>query len=350
MIHIVYPHLNKTSTPNVIGFKLIKYLSTLSEVRAYNWDSFSTIIPKNGDILIGHVSPAPFTIMRRALKQAGWHKKIILQPFNEDIKQIGFLDEFIDECDVYLAITGKYWFERVEKSPFSKWLPKMIHLDLAVDPNHFPFIKNKFNAIGSRKFVYIGNDYHYKNLDYLEKIFEEVPNIEIHTIGKVKSSSKFINHGFLDFNKQENKVLLTNFDFMITVGSADANPTTILESMSWGLIPICTPTSGYHNVPGIVNVPLNNLKSSVEIIKSLNEMPIDKLLSLQTHGRKMLEKNYSWENFFKVVKTQIENVDTLKSDLLIDSPTKVSIKKDFRQLTEFFIKAVLINIRRALLG
>ena len=44
MIHLVYPHLNKISAPNVIGHKLIEFLSQSSAVRAYNWDGSDSMV------------------------------------------------------------------------------------------------------------------------------------------------------------------------------------------------------------------------------------------------------------------------------------------------------------------
>ena len=345
MIHLVYPHQNKISAPNVIGYKLIEFLSQSHPVRAYNWDEFRTIIPSPGDVLIGHVCPAPFTVMQRALKERGWHKKIIMQPYNEDVRQIGFLDAHIDECDAFLAITGKYWFDRVASTAFAHWRPKMIHLDLAVDREQFPYLKTTFNKEGERKFLYIGNDRPGKNLNYLEEIFEKLPSIQIHTIGKIPSSRKFINHGYLNFKEKESKSLLDEFDFMITVGNADANPTTVLESMSWGLIPICTPTSGYVNEEGIVNVPLGNAQAARDIIESLNLMPQSELSRLQISGQKALKDNYNWPRFLNTVKEQIE-LNGLKTQTNINKRADSVIGRDYLQLCKFSIKAILKNIER----
>jgi glycosyltransferase involved in cell wall biosynthesis len=345
MIHLVYPHLNKISAPNVIGHKLIEFLSKSNAVRAYNWDEFRTIIPEPGDVLIGHVCPAPFTVMKRALKEDGWFKKIIMQPYNEDVRQIGFLDTYIDDCDAFLAITGNYWFARVANTQFAHWLPKMIHLNLAVDREHFPYLKTTFNGEGKRKFLYIGNDRAGKNLDYLEEIFEKLPTIEIHTIGKVPKTRRFINHGYLNFKEKSNKELLNTFDFMITVGNADANPTTVLESMSWGLIPICTPTSGYVNERGIVNVPLGDAQAARDIIESLNAMPKSGLIQLQIEGQKALRDNYNWPVFLNKVKAQIEikGAQVLSSEV---SRVGAAIKGDISQLCKYFIKSILKNTER----
>ena len=70
--------------------------------------------------------------------------------------------------------------------------------------------------------------------------------------------------GFMDFSQPEARAAVAGYDFMITVGAMDDNPTTILESMAWGLIPAVTMQSGYENRAGIVNVPLNDALAAVD--------------------------------------------------------------------------------------
>lgn len=341
MIHIVYPHKDKISTPNVIGFTLFKILSQKYEVTMHQWDAFYKIKPKEGDILIGHASPAPLTIVNRSIYEKGWKRKILIIPYTEESKLVGYIDNIIDECDCFIAITGKYWFDRVAQSEFKRWQPKMVHQNLAVDKNHFPRIKENFNKPGSRKFVYIGRDYFYKNLDYLEEIFSILPEIEIHSIGKVKRKRRFIQHGFMDFSTNESKEFLKQFDFMITVGNSDPNPTTILESMSWGIIPICTPTSGYDDSKGIINVPLGHAENAAKIVEYLYNCPTEELIEIRHCGDKELIAKYSWEKFVKVVENQILNQQS--NDL---EPRKVKFNINYKRAVEYFVKALIKNILR----
>ena len=345
MIHLIYPHKNKISAPNIIGYKLIKFLSQYDEVKAHDWDSYYQILPSRGDILIGHLCPLPFTVMKRSLKNDGWKRKIIIGPYNESEDLAPFTDEFIDLCDILLTITGPYWFHRIPNHPFFKrYYPKMVRLDLAVDSTLFPQIKNKFNKAGFRKFVYIGVDNKYKNLDYLEEIFEELPGFEIHSIGRVKSSRKFIHHGFLDFSQDESKNLITNFDFMITTGINDANPTTILEAMSWGLIPICTPTSGYEQCAGILNIPTGDSKAAASILRYYQYCSIGELENIRITGRNSLSDTYTWDNFCQKVYSNIysNNCPTIE-------PRKEKLVKTYNSLWIFFIKSIILNFKRGLL-
>jgi glycosyltransferase involved in cell wall biosynthesis len=300
-IHLVYPHQNKISAPDVIGYVLSQALSSLGPVITYNCDSIGKIVPKPNDILIGHPHPFPFTIFRRSLNNTNWSRIIILQPFNLDVNQVGYIDSIIDRCDRFLAITGKYWFNRIDQSCLTRWSPKMVHIDLAVDRNNFPKIKKVFNLPGQRKFIYIGNDNPVKNVSFLSKIAQVLPEYSFSWAGKGKKRVGLHQLGQIDFSSKHGKELIAQYDFMITVGTADANPTTILEAMSWGLVPVCTPTSGYENVPGIVNVPTNDLEGAVSVLRHLQNAPEEELLTFVNLAEELLTTHFNWDRFSEQV-------------------------------------------------
>ena len=97
---------------------------------------------------------------------------------------------------------------------------------------------------------------------------------------------------------------------MITVGSADANPTTILEAMAWGLIPVCSVQSGYEGFPGIRNISIDCLDDAVETIKTLQLVPEKQLKKWQQENLNLLDKHFNWERFCAQVLNEIENEDT----------------------------------------
>jgi glycosyltransferase involved in cell wall biosynthesis len=310
-VHLVYPHQNKISAPDVIGYALSRALLSIGPVITYDWDSIGKIVPNPNDILIGHPHPFPFTIFRRSLHNNNWSRVIILQPFNLDVNQVGYIDSIIDRCDRFLAITGKYWFDQIDQSCLSRWSTKMVHIDMAVDRNSFPRIKKKFNIPGKRKFIYIGNDNPVKNVSFLSKIAQALPEYCFAWAGKGADHLGLQRLGHIDFSSNIGKELVSQYDFMITVGTADANPTTILEAISWGLVPVCTPTSGYENIPGIVNVPTNDLDGAVSVLKRLQNAPEVELLSLVSRADEMLTTHFNWDRFCGQV------IDALESD---DSP------------------------------
>ena len=98
---------------------------------------------------------------------------------------------------------------------------------------------------------------------------------------------------------------------MITVGSADANPTTILEAMAWGLIPVCSVQSGYEGFPGIRNISIDCLDDAVETIKTHQLIPEEQLKKWQQENLNLLDKHFNWERFCAQVLNEIENKENL---------------------------------------
>ena len=121
-VHLIYPHQPRISCPDAIGFQLGKRLEQHYRVINYDWDEKRTIQPAPGDILLGHPHPAPWTIFRRSMMQKGWQRVLAMSPYTHgDYEQVTFLDAVIGHCDLYLAITGNYWFSSVASSLFSHW-------------------------------------------------------------------------------------------------------------------------------------------------------------------------------------------------------------------------------------
>jgi hypothetical protein len=319
-IHLIYPHKRINSAPNVIGWKVYDFLSQKYNVKVYDWDKFGIIIPNDGDILIGHPHPNPFTIFNLSYTNIKWGKRIVLTPFNCDLKQNAFLDKYIYTADNYIAITGNYWSSNLSNSYFSHWWPKFSPIDLAVDRLVFPIIKKTFNPVGNRKIVYIGHTGWRKNTKYLEKIAAQNPDFTFYWCGKGKSLNGFIPLGYLNFDEKKSQEIISNMDFSITVGEFDANPTTILESMAWGIIPICTKSSGYDIYDSIINVPLNNIEKVSEILQELSIKSCDELYEIQKKNWDLLELEFNWDIFLSKILNIIEEE---KKEILI----KINFKK-----------------------
>ena len=309
-VHLVYPHdNNRISTPDAIGCQLGRRLQARYEVVYHDYTEPGVIVPAPGDVLLGHPHPDPRSIFRRSLKQDGWHRRLMMAPFeHRDFRRISFEDRLIERCDLVLAITGSYWFQTVADSLCSHWRPKMIHLDLAVERGDFPFLKTSFGAPGKRRVVYIGHTAGYKNTPFLSEIAARLPDVDFAWIGTgTRPIPGLANLGFVDFSSQAGKDVIAQFDFLLSVGDADANPTTILEAMSWGLIPVCTPTSGYEGVPGIPNVPLGDAEAAAAVMSRLLLANESDLLAMQSTNRKLLEDHFTWDRFAAQVIDAIES-------------------------------------------
>lgn len=318
-VHLIYPHGPRVSAPDSIGRELGRALSVEYEVRFHEWDAGGALEPLPGDVLIGHPHPDPDTIFRRSAERPGWKRIIAMGPYNEDPEQVSFLDRVLPLCDVFLAITGPYWFERIGRSRFAHWLPKMVRLDMAVNRADFPRIKQSFNPAGSRGLLYIGHSGRMKNTGYLTQIAARCPGMRFGRMGpRLGRIGGLVDHGWQDFASDQSRELVASYDFVITVGRFDANPTTVLEAMAWGLIPVCTPQSGYENVPGIVNVPLDDPAGAADAIERLQQSPEADLLELRALNEAALDSTYSWGRFAATVRQAIES--EVSPPLLPESP------------------------------
>ena len=116
--------------------------------------------------------------------------------------------------------------------------------------------------------------------------------------------------GKLDFSKVDAHKLIKEFDFLITVGTADANPTTILESMAWGLIPVCSVQSGYEGFSGIRNISIDNIDDAVKTINNLQSVSDKELKIWQQINLAELDKHFNWDRFCEQVLAEIKSKDS----------------------------------------
>ena len=311
-VHLVYPHGDLISTPDAIGRELGRRLEARYKVVYHDWSSRGVIEPEPGDVLLGHPHPDRHTVFRSSLEKSGWRRRLMLAPFNHGgPRQVAFEDSIVPKCDLFLAITGPYWFKTVEQSRCSHWRPKMIHLDLAVDGRDYPPLKTSFGLPGKRRVAYVGHTQGYKNTPYLSEIAALVPEADFAWMGGgTREIRGFTALGPIDFGTQAGKDLVAQYDFLLTVGNADANPTTILEAMAWGLIPVCTPTSGYEGIPSIPNVPLDDAPAAAAIVRRLLRADESDLVSMQSANRRLIETEYTWDRFAARVIAAIESTDS----------------------------------------
>jgi glycosyltransferase involved in cell wall biosynthesis len=308
-VHLVYPHGARVSTPDAIGRNVGRYLERSYRVVYHDWDERGVIRPNPGDVLVGHPHPRAASIFRRSARLPGWRRVIMLAPFHHgDLRQVAFEDAVLPRCDLFLAITGPYWMATLDRSACSHWAPKLVHVDLAVDRHDFPPLKEGFNPAGSRRIVYIGNAAWMKNTPYLAEIAAHLPGTEIGWIGDAPASTPGLTrYGYADFASPEGRRLVAGFDLLLMVSTADANPTTILEAMAWGLIPVCTPQCGYSGIPTIPNVPLGDAKAAAAILRTLLDAPAEQLEEMQRANWAALDSHYTWERFGRQVAEAIES-------------------------------------------
>jgi glycosyltransferase involved in cell wall biosynthesis len=310
-VHLIYPHGDRISTPDAIGRELGRRLEATYEVVYHDWWELGIIKPEPGDVLLGHPHPHPKSIFRRSLQQEGWRRRLMLAPFHHgDLRQIAFVDPILPRCDLFLAITGPYWARTLGESACSHWRPKMIPLEQAIDRSDFPPVKTVFNAPGKRRVLYIGHSGRGKGTGYLAEIAALVPEAEFAWVGGGRPIRGLTAFGYTDFSTQAGKDLVSGFDFLMMCGNADSSPTTILEAMAWGLIPICTPTCGYEGIPGITNVPNGSKAAAADIVRRLLAADESELRATQAANRRMVDARYNWDRFTAQVVKAIESTES----------------------------------------
>lgn len=309
-IHLIYPCSDAISCPPAIGRKLREALNVIAPVTVHALDADYVITPGRGDILIGHPGWEPWHVFNRSVRQCGWARRIGIQPFCPgDPRLQAATDRVIGYCDVFLAICGAWWFARTEATIFTHWRPKLIHLDLAVDRRDFPPLKESFSAPGQRRFLYIGHSAWYKQPDYLCALARARVG-QIAWIGKMRRRLRGPERlGVRDFANHEAQQDLKDFDFLLTVGNADANPTTILEAMAWGLVPVCTVQSGYAGMPGVINLPVDDVDAALAVLDRLQVMPDDALKAMQVENHRLLEQHFNWPRLCAQVVTAVSGND-----------------------------------------
>ena len=311
-IHLVYPHEPKARTPDSIGFNLAKELRAHGyDVRLYSlYDELLVpFIPTRNDILIGHPRWENNNTFRQLLKKKGWGRIIVLHPFcPRDLWSYAHLYFYCIFADSFIAITGKYWKNEIINTHFSEWHNKILQLDLAIDTKFFPRVKKKFNQAGKRKFLFVGNHPHFKNVDFLNRLAGNLKNVEFHRIGPVGRKFKnLIQHGKFELSSPEGKQIVKDMDFMITAGNRDANPTTIIELASMGLVSICPVGSGYYESDGVFNISGSNMALAQKQINIFNFMDESALVKKREEMDRMIRTRYSWPVFSKNIIQEIES-------------------------------------------
>ena len=312
-VHFVYPHRRRISAPSAIGRKVGERLERRGyEVVHYDIDEARVVRPGPGDVLLGHPHEAPWSVFRRSAARSGWRRKLLLMPYvHVDDYHVSLADPVVRNCDLFLAITGSTWFETVPSSIAAHWHPKMVHVDLAVDRADFPRVKTGFNPPGMRRFLYIGHTGWYKNTPYLTELARRLPEFEFAWIGSGEAGIAGLHpYGRRDFATDEDRELVAEHDFLLTVGLGDANPTTVLEAMAWGLVPVCTPESGYTGRRGIVNVPLDDFEGAASVLRRLQEQPEAELLALRAANDADLDDHFNWGRFTDQVVAAIESTES----------------------------------------
>tara|TARA_Y100000310_G_scaffold164761_1_gene164527 strand:+ start:1178 stop:2047 length:870 start_codon:yes stop_codon:yes gene_type:complete len=280
MIHLVYPYdPMRVAAPWSIGNHLAAGLRRAGhQVRQYDWENRACIQPVPGDILLGHPHPAPGFVFRNSVC-GPWRRVVAMSPWNGSTEYSNNLGYVSDNVDTLLCICGKYWADK----HFGDG-----SLDMAVDPDDFPTLTREIRPPGDRRMLYIGCTLAIKGPGKIAEVAAMYPGKVGHCgYGTIPGTTC---HGYVDFSTDAGRAVLAEYDFLITLADHDANPTTVLEAMCWGLVPLCSPGSGYV-APDVVVI------DSPSVIDYWQQAPTQKLIDRQRLGAALVREKYTWNRF-----------------------------------------------------
>lgn len=298
--------------PHSISYNLLHTFKKHANVKYYSLYERRTIRLKDDDILLGVPAQKPGdmpwkkpdenTIMVRTLKRYPNHKSsYIILPYSNEAYFVRWADELVSNYGKnLLLIGGQIWMDQWKDSPWSKYaINKKTRVEMGIDPKDYPPIKKTFSKKGERGFFYVGHTSWYKNIEQLEKIAKNMPGYKFGHVGlgKIKGWNKIAD--FADINEEFMKNLAKDYDCFVNV-SSDAQVTTVLEQMCFGMFVACTPESGYSK-PTLMELDFNDTDFNISQLKKFQEMDESELIKITKRNRDDASKNNTWEQFCSTV-------------------------------------------------
>ena len=296
------------TAPLSITHHVLRALRGLDEVRFYDWKERIVIRNQPEDVLIGHPFPDDLSrAFNRACLKGHFEARVAMNPLHYGLPEyVQALAPALDACDHILGITGPYWFDTWSQGPFARWTPKITRLDMAIDISRFPRVKRSFNPAGRRKFLFIGNGGPQKGTHLLSHLFGLARGK--HRCVWIGADRNFPNLERRPFQVLQGAAverLAAECDVFLTMGVADANPTTILEAMAWGFPVACTPQSGYYRMSEIRELSTSDMALNLAVLDYFQSADETELLQQADRARSLVERHYTFERFTQTV------VDTL---------------------------------------
>jgi glycosyltransferase involved in cell wall biosynthesis len=204
---------------------------------------------------------------------------------------------------------------------------------MAINSEDWAPLDKVFNSPENRKFAFIGSSLALKGTPFLEHLAARRSKNEIGWIGAsswVKSNAECV--GFLDLNSESGRESLSHFDFVISPGRSDANPTVLLEAMSLGLIPICTKESGYDDPAHFYSLRYGKVSEAEILLDDLQSLATEELVQRQNQNFTFVE-TYSWDRFTSTVCEKIlRDSESKKATQAIAVDFKSKLKQVVRSM------------------
>jgi len=299
--------------PHSISYHVLHALQSIGRVRFYSIYEKGRINLGESDIFVGQPVPLggfsytgrpdcddPDSVTSATLRHyaGSRHKKILMMPYANDAMLVGWAKDLAKRyVSGLILIGGEIWTRNWSETPFGSIdIGKTIRLDMGIDLHDYPIVKTSFNAPGERGYLYIGHTGWYKNTAELERIAARMPGARFSHIGagEIRGWKKI--SGFAKLTPAYMAQIAEKHDIFVSTSTADAQATTVLEQMCFGLAVASTPESGYEH-PSIIRLHTHDTDANVRALANLQSAPTSELVSRVKQNRIAAATTHSWKLF-----------------------------------------------------
>ena len=290
------------------------------QIRVYDANAAGRVAMKEGDLLLGHPMPDARTkdrssnhwghpdcrqIFNRTLAERPRDPAIHpIFPYNGDAKQTGWLRPVLSQAQQCIGICGDPWARHATTDPVVQSAGRFVHVPMAIDRRQYPPLKKAFAPPGKRKFLYIGRVSDEKNTAMLSALARNDHFVcDYVGGGQIENCHQIAKR--LHFDVQTVRDLCERYDVFISPSRFDAQATTVLEAMSWGLAVAATPTSGYEH-ESIFRLDADDQAFNQQQIEIIQSTSNEELEANQQQNFELLETKYSWTHFQDRLRKHLE--------------------------------------------
>lgn len=307
MLHFVYagqPNSGSLHAALQITHNLFNFLETKTAVCYHDWTSKNDVDFGPEDLLLGHPNYDTDTVVQKIFRKPHG-KKCLIFPFHHGRPADNLpFNTLVHAADKVFSICGPYWYDTIDNSAFAGWKSKITRIDMAIDPIAFPFVKTEFNQ--RRQLLYMGSSIPNKNLPMLAAVMRAMPDVTLywyggdsrHPLARLKNVRTT---GWVNMNHHIAIDIAKHADIIVSVSDSDANPTTLLEAMAWGLPVACTRESGYYNDQLFTELYLNDVPRTVKALRIMMDLSNEQLKARSVAGRQEVITKYTWNRFCATV-------------------------------------------------
>lgn len=304
------------NSPYSLTWNLGRFLRAQAAARGYAFeyrnldsDQADTIGPE--DIVIGHTWH-PNGWLNRALDSAA-KVKFILQPYSPGMvapTERGWIKALFAKADHLFLVTGPAWWQTMPDGPFAEWQEKATRLDMAISPTLHPFSKTTWNPPGKRALLAIGSDVSVKGLDQIAHL-ARIGGFKLGYFGAAPASvfqhvPQMGYFGGVDFTPDVQARITREFDGFLSLATMDANPTTLLETACWGLLPFCNAESGYLPDAPFAALCSDDPLFNLEQMDWFQQAPDYALRQRAERIRREVVERHTWARFCETVWAEVE--------------------------------------------